>query len=356
MKSRLRSTLGSARNRLKIRLRTGTRVERAAYYTFFSDAFRREQRLVAHGHRRYRVDVDAGRHEFLLRRNIHMLEKGLTMRPRRTTFALDYIEETVELLSQLVRLQPPVLSPEVIQWARDVLSGYFDATAESSSDVIMRARTDFGILERRGLPTPGASSPFAPDTTPPPVSIADLTALATRRKSVRWFLDRPVERDAIDRAMLVALEAPSACNRQPFTFRFFDDPALVEAVARVPMGTAGYGHNLPAIAVIVGDLSAFIDERDRHLIYTDGCLAAMSFILGLESQGIASVCINWPDIAFRDKKMNALLGLSDHERVVMLIGFGHADIAGETPFSAKRDLSAIRSYNDAKAQTRGETQ
>ncbi len=39
---------------------------------------------------------------------------------------------------------------------------------------------------------------------------------------------RPVERSKIDRAIAVASQAPSACNRQPFVFRVFDDPELVE--------------------------------------------------------------------------------------------------------------------------------
>lgn len=348
MKSRLRNHLGAARARVKVRLRAGSAPERALYYAVFSDAFKREQRLVSNGHRRYRVDVDAGRHEYLLRRNIHMLEKGLTMRPRRQTFALEYIRETVHIARLLLNQQPAVISPEVAAWAHEVLERYFAATADSPSVVIAEARARYELIDW-GAPPDGISGPASPDLTTPPVDIEALTALAARRKSVRWFLGDRVDHSKIDAAMRVALEAPSACNRQPFSFRVFDDPELVEAVARIPMGTAGYGHNLPGIVVIVGDLSAFIDERDRHLIYTDGCLAAMSFILGLESQGIASVCINWPDIAERDRRMNQLLGLRPYERVVMLIGYGYADGSGHTPHSAKRNIDHYRTFNSVGA-------
>ncbi|SVE23497.1 uncharacterized protein METZ01_LOCUS476351, partial [marine metagenome] len=34
---------------------------------------------------------------FLLRRNVHRLEKGLLMRPRRPVFGLKYIEELVNV-------------------------------------------------------------------------------------------------------------------------------------------------------------------------------------------------------------------------------------------------------------------
>jgi nitroreductase len=149
----------------------------------------------------------------------------------------------------------------------------------------------------------------------------------------------------IDKAVQIAAESPSACNRQPFEFRVFDDPELVQQVAEVPMGTGGYVHNIPCVAVLVGDLSAFFDERDRHLIYIDGCLAAMAFVLGLESQGVATCCINWPDIREREERMQQLLGLKQHERPVMLIAIGYADPNGKAPFSARRRLEDVRSYN-----------
>lgn len=341
---KLRSVLGSARARTKVHLRKGNSFEQRLYHLVFSDAYKRERVVVSKGNQEYWRLRQSGRLEFLLRRNIHMAEKGLTMRPRRKTFAVAYIEETVELASKLVRQDPPILSPEVENWAREVLDRYFEATSASEDAVIARALAQYELIEWN---TDGdhTSGPHAPFTDELPVGIDDVLALAKRRKSVRWFRQEPVPHDAVDRAMQVAAEAPSACNRQPFTFRVFDDPEMVQKVAAIPMGTAGYGHNLPAIAVIVGDLSAFIDERDRHLIYTDGCLAAMSFIFGLESQGIASVCINWPDIAERDRRMGKLLGLASHERVVMLVGFGYADATGDTPFSAKRSLNQLRVYN-----------
>ena len=340
----LRSFLGRTRARVKVHLRTGNALERAVYYAAFSNAFRREKLVVARGHQHYEELVETGKQEFLLRRNIHMIEKGLTMRPRRTTFAVDYIAGTIALFESIVRQFPAVISIEVENWAREVLGRYFAATSESESQIIAAARQRYNAMFWES-PGDAGSGPHSPDLMAPSVTIEDLTALAMRRKSVRWFEPNPVPHDIVDRALMVAAQAPSACNRQPFSFRVFDDPEMVAAVSKIPMGTAGYGHNLPAVAVIVGDLSAFIDERDRHLIYIDGCLAAMSFIFGLESQGVASVCINWPDIAERDKRMADLLRLAPYERVVMLVGFGYPDVTGTTPFSEKRALKDLRSYN-----------
>lgn len=191
-----------------------------------------------------------------------------------------------------------------------------------------------------------ASVPYARDLSrPPTVGYDDLLALSRRRRSVRWYLPKPVERETVDRAIEVAAQAPSACNRQPFEFRIVDDPALLAKVAAIPPGTAGFVHNLPAIAAVVGKLDAFAKERDRHLIYIDGALAAMAFIYALESQGLASCCINWADSGREERAMRAALSLRPEERVVMLIAFGYPDPDGMVPFSAKAPLEVLRRFN-----------
>src|SRR5690606_23687870 len=88
-------------------------------------------------------------------------------------------------------------------------------------------------------------------------SYEDLLSLAQQRRSVRWFTPDPVPRELIDKALLVARQSPSACNRLPYEFRIFDDPDMVRQVASIPFGAAGYGHQIPTIAVLVGRLNHY---------------------------------------------------------------------------------------------------
>jgi nitroreductase len=165
--------------------------------------------------------------------------------------------------------------------------------------------------------------------------------LARLRRSVRWFLPKPVPRELIERAMRVAREAPSACNRQPFVFRAFDEPNRVRELAEVPMGAAGYAHQIPLLIVVVGQQRHFFDPRDRHLIYIDGALAGMSFILALETLGLSSCILNWPDIAEREEAMRRALDLAADERPVFLIAVGYPDPEGLVARSVKRPISEL---------------
>ena len=316
------------------------------YYGTIASAFSREHAAVLAGKIEYEDRHASGQQRYLLRRNVHMLEKGLSMRPRRDVFALEYIEATVAAYRSLALGLPPTSEDRELQWASDVLTAFFDTAA--SHPVLDAARRNFQALPPGADPRAhdGPLAPYARKLGPTsPVGFDDFLQLTEQRRSVRWFEQRPVPRPLIENAANAASLSPSACNRQPFRFRIFDDPELVQQVASIPMGTRGWVHNIPAFAVVVGDLAAFFSERDRHLIYTDSCLAAMAFVLALETQGLSTCCVNWPDIPQREEQMAKVLGLSRHQRPVMCIAMGYPDPAGLVPFSHKHAPLDLLAFN-----------
>jgi nitroreductase len=139
--------------------------------------------------------------------------------------------------------------------------------------------------------------------------------------------------------------SPSACNRQPFEFRVFDDPELVEKVAKLPAGTKGFAHNFPVIIVLVGELRNYYGERDRHLIYIDASLAAMSFVYAAETLGLSTCCINWPDIEEYEQEADEVLGLEPDQRPVMFIAVGYPDSDGMVAYSQKKPNRQICRFN-----------
>lgn len=310
-------------------------------------ALGREGRYVRRGIKAYERSVASGSDLYLLRRNVHRLEKGLTMRPVRAQFATDYIAPTARAFKFAVDSGLCSDTDAEFRWMYSVLASYFAATATSDHPAIVQSRKMFGqaiaLVSENDLPE-FESGPHLASPPAPTVKIDDLEALAVGRRSVRWFTSEPVSRDVVDRAIKIAAESPTACNRQPYRFEIFDDPVSTAKVAAIPMGTGGYDHQITGLIVVIGNLAAFFDRRDRHLIYIDGCLAAMGLVYGLEAQGVSSCCINWPDVADREAAMRNLLGLKSHERVVMLIAYGYADPDALVPFSAKRLVADIRSF------------
>ncbi len=307
--------------------------------------FNREQSAVLRGRRNYYRNKHIDRITHVeLRRNVHRLEKGLIMRPRRDVFARDYITETIEFYEEAVsqcRTAPETMDQSEMDWAHDVLTEYFRVST-GNDPMVEAARARFTAAQYPGEFT--GKIPYVKKQLSE-VSYDELESLVTQRRSVRWFEQTPVPRELIDKALLLGRQAPTACNRLPYEFRVFDDPEAVRTVSSIPFGTAGYGHNIPAIAVVVGKLESYFSPRDRHAIYVDSSLAAMQFMLGLETLGLSSSVINWPDFEPLERKMQKTLGLDLTDRVVMLIAFGYAHPEGMVPFSQKKELDTFRRYN-----------
>ena len=314
--------------------------------------FNREQYAVLRGRRDYYRSLSArSSHSAELRRSIHRIEKGLSMRPLRASFAEGYILDAVEQYARCLRSgteNEKVPDEGELRWAGDVLRRYF-GTIESSP-ITEGAKQKFAKLDQ----PPGDSSEHAPypagQRPAIPIDYSELHQLCIRRRSIRWFLQEPVPRPLIDQALTAAGLAPTACNRQPYEFLIYDDPELVRHVGSVPFGTKGYAQQIPALAVVVGNLSNYASARDRHAVYIDSSLATMSFLLALETLGLSSTAINWPDFEPLELRMQRLLGLEASQRVIMLVAFGYADPNGMVPYSGKKGLDYFRSFNPRRGK------
>jgi nitroreductase len=310
------------------------------YYLLLNPRFHREHHSVAAGRARFHART-AGRSDPMLRRNIHRLEKGLIMRPRHPSFAGEYIGATVAAYLRLEAAR--TLDPIEHRWAHDVLCRYFAIVEDTPPIADARRRFDM----RLNLQSDGSWSPISSaQRVDSEISFDEFRQLCRRRRSVRWFLDRPVAKELIQQALEVALQAPSACNRQPFFFRILEGREQAGFVARIAMGTTGYADQIPTLIVLLGDLSCFPHERDRHLPYIDGSLAAMQLMLALETLGLSTCPINWPDVESLERRMAKELDLPPWIRPVMLIAVGYADPNGGVAYSAKKPADQLLRHDN----------
>lgn len=313
-------------------------------YYLINSGFSNEHQAVIKGRKAYYKSLkDIGVTCALLRRNTHRLEKGLIMRPRRSVFAEGFIQETIDCYKKAIASKS--LDENEKKWATDVLDEYFKTVSNTSVTLAARelyekARAIYKPCIQQVSIIPTVGSDFKPylykELKENKISFENLKSLFIHRRSVRWYRDQHVPKELVQKAANIATLAPSACNRQPYRFLFCNNNEKAVAIARCAGGTTGFAENLPAIITVVGDLSSFPFERDRHLIYIDGSLAAMQLMLALETLGLSSCAINWPEVRSSEREIRKIIKLKDYERVVMLIAIGYADIDGGIPFSQKK--------------------
>lgn len=282
---------------------------------------------------------------YSLIRNIHRIEKGISMQNRKEIFADRYIKEVIRDLNKVMsNIDKKYYSDEQIAWSFDVLHKYFEVVKRN--ETINQALDEFNVIVTKYKIRFGTKYPYKKsESVQSGVAYESLKKLAQQRRSVRWFLDKTVSPEEIDKALEIALLSPSACNRQPFEFLIYNKHEVVQKITDLSIGMTGYKDNVPCVVVVVGKYRPYFDYRDVFLPYIDASLAVMSFQFALETLGLSSTCVNWPSIPEREEKMKRLLKLQDDEKVILLMAVGYPNPNGYVLYSAKKNINKIRFFN-----------
>lgn len=173
--------------------------------------------------------------------------------------------------------------------------------------------------------------------------------LAEKRYSVRKYLDRPVERELIERAVEAARLAPSACNSQPWHFVIVDDPVKVKDLAKatfLPLSKLNrFVTQAPVIVAVVSEPSnasaaagGYIKNKPYYLM--DVGMAAEHFCLQAAEDNLGTCILGW----FNEKKVKNFLNVPKRKGIPLLITLGYPDPSSRT-VKHRRSLESIISYN-----------
>ncbi|MFB9051450.1 nitroreductase family protein [Formosa undariae] len=318
-------------------------IKSTIYYSLFDNSFDNEHYRILNGKFNFSSNKLSSGVYARTRRNIHRIEKGISasLLVKREMFAKDYIEETVFGVEEL--LNTKYVNTPFHKWSVDVLNNYFqlvkldeDLQYLSEKWKIMFNKFNIKDLENVNLHIPYNYSKLPISN----IGFSELDSLFKRRHSVRWYNDKKVNVKLIKQAVESSLSSPSACNRQPFEVLYITGQRLNNMKA-LKLGFEMFSDNIKSFIFIVGDLSSYTEEQDKHLIYIDGGLFAMSLMLSLESLGISSCPINYPDTVGLDDKVQKILDLENYQKGVMLLSVGYANEDSPIPFSAKKELNEI---------------
>lgn len=254
---------------------------------------------------------------FLYKRNIHRIEKGILLNSSGRPFAKDYVNQTTKL-HQGLKLAGK-LPPTIESWGESVLYKY--SSYSFASDI---------MIGSEWMPAPQVSY----DNGYAYKQASDFTEIAENRRSVRHYKQGLIDHDVIQKVVRLACSSPSACNRQPYTFKFVQGKKASQ-VLKLAGGTSGWADDVENTIAVMGDLSAYSTQSDRHLIYIDASLAAMQLINALHYFGLVSCCVNWGFDSERNKKLSTLIPFSEYEQPIMLIAFGYPEINISAPISRK---------------------
>jgi nitroreductase len=142
-----------------------------------------------------------------------------------------------------------------------------------------------------------------------------------QRRSIRTYLDKPIEPENIDLLKEAVLRSPSSRNFNPWQFVFVDDkPTIKKLAAAKPHGSA-FLNGAPLAVVVLGD------SKKSDVWIEDCSIASILLQLTAQSLGLGSC---WVQIRLRkntsmtsEKYVQSVLNIPDDLKVESIIGIGY---------------------------------
>ena len=182
--------------------------------------------------------------------------------------------------------------------------------------------------------------------------MSSFTNLVHQRRSIRSYLNKPVEKDKIIQCIEAARVAPSAENVEPWRFFVIDDTELknkfCEHVFSGIYSFSKWAANAPVIIVILAKLDVLANRLGKqiqgtHYYLIDIGIAGEHIVLQAKELGLGTCWIGW----FNAKKAKKFLKIPRSYKVVSLIIMGYPD---KNPLKEKkrRSLEEIMWFNRTK--------
>lgn len=184
-----------------------------------------------------------------------------------------------------------------------------------------------------------------------PLEPTPLQRILGRRRSIRRFLDAPVEPAKLRACLEAARIAPSAHNVQPWRFIVVDDPGLKDRLAAAAFSGIYRGSmfaaKAPVILVILarpGRAFARLGSRIQGMPFylLDIGIAGEHIVLQAEELGLATCWMGW----FNYRQARRVLDIPRTFKIVAMMPLGYAE-KRPTRQPPRRSLEEIVAFNEA---------
>ena len=156
----------------------------------------------------------------------------------------------------------------------------------------------------------------------------DFLEVIEKRKSVRRYSDKPVEREVLEAIVKVAETAPSSRNSKSSAFMIIEDKDTLEALSQMRDYGASPLKSAQAGIVVMGDTS-------KTDLWVDNCAISATFIqLAVTAMDLVSCWVHCngrpckkaePDGAKATDYVRELLGLKDGMNPYCVIAIGYPE-------------------------------
>lgn len=236
-----------------------------------------------------------GNIESYLRKQAHILEKGLQIPDREPGHSKGQYELVKKLLSKSQ-------CQETNSWANEIITLY--ERVQKSEDI---------------------SDAIYEDSPKAIINYDVFSQFSKSRRSIRFFKNEKISNEVLSDIAELINWAPNSCNRQNTKIYATQDNEKIKRCMLLNGGATCM--NIPSHFIcITSDTRSYMLPVERDAAYIDASLAAHNFILGLHSYGIGSCVLNWTHAS---QEQNLILknelDIPNNEVVIFNMVIGYPD-------------------------------
>jgi nitroreductase len=268
-------------------------------------------------------------------KNYHKIEKGLTLHPRRYHFGepvIRVLTSDIESATNDVNATDEELG-ECFN-ALSALDWYVQCHNENTSEFVTnlqhRVQHAMNMINDRNTKAYvnnsdaiSLYSDVSDQFQQRDIELYD--RVIQSRKSVRRFTSTLIERKIIDAAMNVALNTPSACNRQPWFVTHLGKKVDVYQALLIQKGNISLAENVNELLIVWMDVSRALSPEERGQHFFDGGLFSMNLANALNVRGVSSCFLNWAKSRKEDDQLRVYLKMPVNYKPVTFLAIGYAD-------------------------------
>ncbi|WP_339837914.1 nitroreductase family protein [uncultured Flavobacterium sp.] len=275
-------------------------------------------------------------YEAYLTKQYHIIEKGLALPEPRFGFGKQKIIELITITNQYLNIYG---NTRLIGSIKNTLGEYIILNNKLiDTDNDFYNQIDF-FLKDNITESQGGTKNFTLKDIDNATDINFQNFLESRT-SVRDFSSESVDNDEIKKAIFLARNTPSVCNRQSWKAHLITDQELKNKLLIIQNGNNGFTNSINKLLIITTDAKKFT-KLESNQIFVDGGLFAMNVLLSLHASKIASCCLNTCLPFVTEKEIKKIANISDSERLIMMIGIGKYKDVFKVAFSEKLSVEEI---------------
>jgi len=270
----------------------------------------------------------------------HGIEKGLTMPEMRSGFGAEAMATLTTLCDEYLRRRYDTTHCQFLH-ALGVIKEYKKTHDEKGFQIDVRLSERIDNLLRKINRIPevrqteiGAEEYFR-------YADASFDKFSPSRRSVRYFSEKEVEIDIIQKAVSIAQNAPSSCNRQSPRVYVIQHKDTIKKVLTLQQGNRGFGHLANKLLIVTAELGVYNSIKERHSAWVDGGMFAMNLLHALHFYRIGSCTLNCYFSPREEALVRDICDIPQSEILVVIIAVGTVPQHFRVACSKRMDIDDI---------------